>query len=44
MLTNLVGVEATPESLELDMALTVTFEPRGELAVPLFQPATGASA
>lgn len=39
MMTNVVGVDPTPEALPLDLELTVTFEPRGELAVPLFQPA-----
>lgn len=39
MLTNLVGVEPDPQHLELDMPLEVTFEPRGDVAVPLFRPA-----
>ena len=39
MMTNIVGVENTPEALVLDMALEVDFEPRGELQVPVFRPA-----
>jgi uncharacterized protein len=39
MMTNIVGVEATPERLVLDMALTVSFQPRGERMVPVFEPA-----
>ena len=38
LMTNIVGVPNTPEALELDMALEVRFEPRGELAVPVFAP------
>ena len=34
MMTNIVGCEQTPEALELDMALTVTFD----ITLPLFQP------
>ncbi|GAA4532593.1 Zn-ribbon domain-containing OB-fold protein [Nonomuraea ferruginea] len=41
MMTNLVGVEPAPENLELDMPLRVTFEERGEVHVPLFEPAGG---
>lgn len=40
LLTNIVGVDNTPESLELDMALTVDFEPRGSQMVPVFRPAS----
>ncbi|MFD2349767.1 hypothetical protein ACFSTC_10955 [Nonomuraea ferruginea] len=40
-MTNLVGVEPAPENLELDMPLRVTFEERGEVHVPLFEPAGG---
>jgi hypothetical protein len=40
LLTNIVGVDNTPESLELDMALEVDFEPRGEQMVPVFRPAS----
>ncbi|MEV0083994.1 OB-fold domain-containing protein [Saccharopolyspora sp. NPDC050642] len=39
MLSNIVGVEPTPENLVLDMPLEVDFEARGELAVPVFRPA-----
>lgn len=39
LLTNIVGVDNTPESLELDMALEVDFEPRGDQMVPVFRPA-----
>lgn len=44
MMTNLVGVPNTPEDLVLDMPLRVTFERRGEVSVPLFQPAGEAGA
>ncbi|MGD9794497.1 MAG: Zn-ribbon domain-containing OB-fold protein [Acidimicrobiia bacterium] len=40
LLTNIVGVEPQPELLSLDMDLEVVFEPLGDLAVPLFRPAT----
>ena len=39
MMTNLTGVPNTPEDLVLDMPLRVTFERRGDVAVPLFAPA-----
>ena len=39
MMTSLVGVVATPEALVLDMPLRVTFEPRGEVYLPMFTPA-----
>ena len=39
MMSNIVGIENTPEHLVLDMALQVTFEPRGEVTVPVFEPA-----
>ena len=39
MMTNIVHTEITPESLELDMPLRVVFEPRGDVHVPLFEPA-----
>ncbi len=39
MLTNLVGVDPTPDNLALDMPLRVRFEWRGETAVPVFVPA-----
>lgn len=39
MMTNIVGIENTPENLELDMALQVTFEARGQMKLPVFEPA-----
>ena len=39
MMTNIIGIENTPEKLVLDMDLEVTFAPRGEMTVPLFRPA-----
>lgn len=38
MMTNIVGVENTPENLLLDMQLQVTFEERGGFALPVFEP------
>jgi uncharacterized OB-fold protein len=38
MMANIAGVANTPEQLELDMPLDVTFEPRGEQMVPVFTP------
>jgi uncharacterized OB-fold protein len=38
MLTNIVGVANTPESLVLDMPLEVDFEERGDQVVPVFRP------
>jgi uncharacterized protein len=43
LLTNVVGIQADPANLPLDMALQVDFEPRGALAVPVFRPAAVAS-
>ncbi len=40
MMSNIVGVDQTPEALVLDMALEVTFEARGDVQLPLFRPAT----
>ncbi|MEO3874641.1 Zn-ribbon domain-containing OB-fold protein [Nonomuraea sp. B12E4] len=42
MMTNIVGVPSTPENLPLDMELRVVFEQRGDVHVPLFEPAGGA--
>jgi uncharacterized protein len=42
MMASIVGVPNTPEDLILDMALQVTFEPRGEISLPVFTPATTA--
>lgn len=39
MMTNIVGVENTPDSLVLDMDLEVTFEKRGDVTIPQFTPA-----
>jgi uncharacterized protein len=39
MMSNIVGVPNTPEDLVLDMALEVTFEPRGDISLPVFTPA-----
>ncbi len=42
MMSNIVGIDNTPENLILDMDLEVTFENRGAQSVPVFRPA-GAS-
>ncbi len=39
MMSNIVGIENTPENLVLDMDLEVRFEDRGEQKVPVFAPA-----
>lgn len=39
MMSNIVGIENTPENLVLDMELEVTFEDRGAQSVPVFRPA-----
>lgn len=39
MMTNLVHVDPEPDKLPLDMPLRVVFEHRGEVFVPLFEPA-----
>src|SRR6202041_4086354 len=39
MMTNIVDCPQTPEALELDMKLEVTFETFGAIALPLFKPA-----
>jgi uncharacterized OB-fold protein len=41
LMTNLVGVAATPEALRVDMPLEVVFEPRGAVMLPLFRPVGG---
>jgi uncharacterized OB-fold protein len=41
MMTSLVGVQATPQALVLDMPLRVTFEQRGDISLPVFTPAEG---
>ena len=39
MMTNITGLPQTPEALVLDMPLRVTFERRGEVSLPVFEPA-----
>lgn len=39
MMGNITGVDQTPEALVLDMPLQITFEQRGEMAVPVWEPA-----
>jgi uncharacterized OB-fold protein len=39
MMSNIVGIESTPQALVLDMDLEVTFARRGEIAIPSFRPA-----
>ena len=39
MMGNIVNCEQTPEALELDMPLQVTFEQRGAMAVAVWEPA-----
>src|ERR1700730_5156052 len=39
MMTNIVGLPATPEALQLDMPLQVRFERRGDVSLPVFGPA-----
>ena len=44
MMTNIVEVEQTPEALQLDMPLEVTFEQlTDEISLPLFRPVRSAS-
>jgi uncharacterized OB-fold protein len=38
LLTNLVGVEANPDVLPIDLPVEVVFEPRGEVTLPMFRP------
>jgi uncharacterized protein len=38
MMANIVGIENTPENLVLDMPLEVTFETRGDMQLPVWQP------
>jgi uncharacterized OB-fold protein len=40
MMSNIVGCPQTPEALELDMPLEVTFQTFGDIALPLFRPAS----
>ncbi len=40
MMSNIVGCPQTPETLELDMPLAVTFEVQNdEITLPMFEPA-----
>jgi hypothetical protein len=39
LMSNIVGIENTPEALELDMELRVDFEQRDAMFVPVFRPA-----
>ena len=42
MMTNIVNCPQTPEALQLDMPLQVTFEKISDtIALPLFEPAKG---
>ncbi len=42
LMTNIVGCEQTPEALQLDMDLEVTFEKQtDDITLPLFKPANG---
>jgi uncharacterized OB-fold protein len=43
MMTNIVGVDNTPDALQLDMDLEVAFEARGDQQVPVFRPAPSAT-
>jgi hypothetical protein len=43
MMSNIVGIENTPENLVLDMDLQVGFRAQGDQFVPVFSPARGAS-
>jgi len=38
LMANIVGIDNTPDNLVLDMDLEVTFERRGEIALPQFRP------
>ena len=40
MMSNVVGIENTPENLVIDMSLEVVFDDRGEWSVPVFRPAS----
>lgn len=39
MMTNIVGIEPDPDKLVLDMPLRVTFTQRGDMSLPVFEPA-----
>ena len=38
MMTNIVGCPQTPQALQLDMPVVVSFETFGDMALPLFKP------
>lgn len=38
MMTNLVDIAQSPDSLDLDMPLEVTFRHRGDVTIPVFRP------
>lgn len=42
MMSNIIGIDQTPDALVLDMPLEVTFEQRGDVMLPLFTPRSGA--
>jgi uncharacterized OB-fold protein len=42
LMTNIVGIENTPENLVLDMELEVAFQERGDQCLPVFRPAGAA--
>ncbi|MWB79166.1 DNA-binding protein [Pseudooceanicola sp. 216_PA32_1] len=44
MVSNILDCPAEPEALVLDMPLEVTFEQRGDIAVPQFRPRKGGAA
>jgi uncharacterized OB-fold protein len=44
MMTNIVDCPQTPEALELDMPLEVTFQDFGAIVLPMFRPAMAGSA
>jgi len=45
LMTNIVGCSQTPEALQLDMPVQVTFEKvSAEISLPLFEPVSGGAA
>jgi len=45
MMTNVIGIEPTPENLPVDMPLVVSFEKQDDkITLPLFKPATAGAA
>lgn len=42
MMTNIVGIDNTPENLRLDMPLVVDFEERDGVVLPVFRPEVAA--